>query len=285
MAKKVKHEEHENLERWLVSYADFITLLFTFFVMMYAISAVNTGKYKVLSNAIVATFTHKTVTAHMHVIIPHNRVTPGKASPKVRTVLFRAMQLVQEKSSSHGSMKVVQSSEGIRIQIQAAFLFRTGHAAVRKQAIPVLKNIAALLSKTQRDIRVEGHTDNVPIHGRYKNNWALSSMRAVNVLTTLIALGPIDPRRASAAGYGQYRPLVPNTSAENRQKNRRVEIVVLKEKAPENLPSPSPVPEVNSPLENIAPSDMGGGGGEAPVAPPAPAPVPPVPTELPAPKI
>ena len=284
MAKKAKHEEHENLERWLVSYADFITLLFTFFVMMYAISAVNTGKYKVLSNAIVATFTHKTVTAHMHVIIPHSRVTPGKANPKVKTVLFRAMQLVQDKSSSHGAMKVVQSSEGIRIQIQAAFLFKTGHASVRKQALPVLKNIATLLSKTKRDIRVEGHTDNVPIHGKYKNNWALSSMRAVNVVTTLISLGNIDPQRASAAGYGQYRPLVPNTTPENRQKNRRVEIVVLKEKTPAALPSPSPVPAVTSPLEDIAPSDMGGGGG-APPSPAAPSPVPPVPTELPAPKI
>ncbi len=285
MAKKAKHEEHENLERWLVSYADFITLLFTFFVMMYAISAVNTGKYKVLSNAIVATFNHQTVTTHMHVIIPHNKETPGKASPNVKTVLFRAMSLIQEKSSSHGAMKVVQSSEGIRIQIQAAFLFRTGHASVRKQALPVLKNISTLLSKTKRDIRVEGHTDNVPIHGKYKNNWALSSMRAVNVVTTLLALGPIAPDRASAAGYGQYRPLVPNTTEENRQKNRRVEIVVLKEKRPENLPSPSPMPAVTSPLESIAPSDLGGGGGGAPAPPPAPSPVPPVPTELPAPKI
>ncbi len=283
MAKKAKHEEHENLERWLVSYADFITLLFTFFVMMYAISAVNTGKYKVLSNAIVATFTHKTVTAHMHVIIPHSRVTPGKANPKVKTVLFRAMQLVQDKSSSHGALKVVKSSEGIRIQIQAAFLFRTGRASVRKQALPVLKNIAALLTKTKRDIRVEGHTDNVPIHGRYKNNWVLSSMRAVNVLTTLIGQGPLDPHRGSAAGYGEYRPLVPNTTPENRQKNRRVEIVVLKEKQPDAGPSPEPIPAVTSPLEGIAPTDMGGGGASA--SPSSPAPVPPVPTELPAPKI
>lgn len=283
MAKKAKHEEHENLERWLVSYADFITLLFTFFVMMYAISAVNTGKYKVLSNAIVATFTHQTVTAHMHVIIPHSRVTPGKANPKVKTVLFRAMQLVQDKSSSHGAMKVVKSSEGIRIQIQAAFLFRTGHAGVRKQALPVLKNIAGLLSKSKRDIRVEGHTDNVPIRGRYKNNWALSSMRAVNVLTTLIGLGPLDPHRGSAAGYGEYHPLVPNTTPENRQKNRRVEIVVLKTKQPDVGPSPEAIPAVTSPVEGIAPTDMGGGG--APAPPSSPSPVPPVPTELPVPKI
>ncbi len=274
MAKKAKHEEHENLERWLVSYADFITLLFTFFVMMYAISAVNTGKYKVLSHAIVATFNHQTVQQNLHIIIPHSRSQPGKASPQVRTVLFRAMQLIQERSSSHGAMKVVQTSQGIRIRIQAAFLFRSGHAAVRKAALPTLRHIAGILAKTKRPIRVEGHTDNVPIHGRYKNNWALSTMRAVNVLTELIALGPIDPRQASAAGYSQYRPLVPNDSDADRQKNRRVEIVILKgaEKA---LPSPEP----------LGAPGAASGAEESSGAPALPAPAPPASTDLPAPRI
>ncbi len=274
MAKKAKHEEHENLERWLVSYADFITLLFTFFVMMYAISAVNTGKYRVLSHAIVATFNHQTVQQNLHIIIPHSRSQPGKASPQVRTVLFRAMQLVQERSSSHGAMKVVQTSQGIRIRIQAAFLFRSGHAAVRKAALPTLRHIAGILAKTKRPIRVEGHTDNVPIHGRYKNNWALSTMRAVNVLTELIALGPVDPRQASAAGYSQYRPLVPNDSDADRQKNRRVEIVILKgaEKA---LPSPEP----------LGATGAASGAEESSGAPALPAPAPPASTDLPAPRI
>ena len=274
MAKKAKQEEHENLERWLVSYADFITLLFTFFVMMYAISAVNTGKYKVLSHAIVATFNHQTVQQNLHIIIPHSRSQPGKASPQVRTVLFRAMQLIQERSSSHGAMKVVQTSQGIRIRIQAAFLFRSGHAAVRKAALPTLRHIAGILAKTKRPIRVEGHTDNVPIHGRYKNNWALSTMRAVNVLTELIALGPVDPRQASAAGYSQYRPLVPNDSDADRQKNRRVEIVILKgaEKA---LPSPEP----------LGAPGAASGAEESSGAPALPAPAPPASTDLPAPRI
>ena len=274
MAKKAKHEEHENLERWLVSYADFITLLFNFFVMMYAISAVNTGKYKVLSNAIVATFNHQTVQQHMHILIPHSRSQPGKASPQVKTVLLRAMQLIQERSSSHGAMKVVQTSQGIRIRIQAAFLFRSGHAAVRKAAIPTLRHIAGILARTKRPIRVEGHTDNVPIHGRYKNNWALSTMRAVNVLTELIALGPIDPHQSSAAGYSQYRPLVPNDSDADRQKNRRVEIVILKG-GEGTLPSPSLIEGAGA-----ASGTEGTSGGPA-----LPAPAPPASTDLPAPRI
>ena len=280
MAKKAKHEEHENLERWLVSYADFITLLFTFFVMMYAISAVNTGKYKVLSDAIVATFNHKAVQSHPHIIIPHSRTMPGKASPRVRTVLFQAMQLIEEKSSNHGSMKVVQTSKGIRIRIQAAFLFDTGHARVKKEAFPVLQKIAAILAKTKRPIRVEGHTDNVPISGRYSSNWALSTMRAVNVLTHLIAMGPLDPGKASAAGFSQYRPLFPNDSSENRQKNRRVEIVIMNTPEPA-IPSPPPFLPVDE-----GPGDGGGGptdGSEG--VPSAPAPAPPLSVDLPAPRI
>ncbi|EQD23995.1 MAG: hypothetical protein D084_Lepto4C00634G0003 [Leptospirillum sp. Group IV 'UBA BS'] len=184
------------------------------------------------------------------------------------------MQLIQERSSSRGAMKVVQTSKGIRIRIQAAFLFRSGHAAVRQEALPTLKNIASILARTKRPIRVEGHTDNVPIHGRYKNNWALSTMRAVNVLTELIALGPLDPRQVSAAGYGQYRPLVPNDSGADRQKNRRVEIVILKGEEP-SLPPPAPA--VSSGISPGVQEDSG--------APPVPAPAPPASTDLPAPRI
>ncbi len=273
MAKKAKHEEHENLERWLVSYADFITLLFTFFVMLYAISTVNTGKFKVLSHAIVLTFSHQPVSSNVHIIIPHSRVTAGKATPHVNTVLFRMMQLIQERSSSHGAMKATQSHRGIRIRIQAAFLFQSGHAKVRKEAIPFLKQIAGVLSRTKRSFRIEGHTDDVPIHGRYKNNWTLSTMRAVNVLMELLALGPIDPRNASAAGYSHYRPIVPNTTDANRKKNRRVEIVILK-KPDQSLATPAPV--ISSP-------SMQEGGGES--VPSIPSPVSPGSTDLPAPRI
>lgn len=281
MAKKAKHEEHENLERWLVSYADFITLLFTFFVMMYAISAVNTGKYRVLSNAIVATFKHQKITEHMKVIIPHNHPMPGKAAPKVRTVLFRAMVLLQEKSATHGSMKVVQNNKGIRIRIQAAFLFDSGHAGIKPAALPVLRKIAGILARTKRPVRVEGHTDNVPIRGKYPNNWALSTMRAVNVLTTLIAMGPLDPATVSAAGYSEYRPLVPNDSPDNRQKNRRVEIVIMDAPEPA-VPSPPPFFPVDS-GPGTGGSDSQDDQGASPPA--APAPAAPVSTDLPAPRI
>ncbi|MHB1285255.1 MAG: flagellar motor protein MotB [Leptospirales bacterium] len=228
MAKRVRHEEHENLERWLVSYADFITLLFAFFVMLYAISSLNTGKFRVLSNAIVATFEHKKQITTTHAIIPKDTPNAGKETPHVESVMVQAMQLLVEKSSEKGDMKVVSTKKGIVLRIQSKMLFETGHARIRKEALPVLKKLAILLAKTNHEIRVRGFTDNHPIRtARYPNNWALSTMRSVNVLTRLLQYGSIDPRRAGASGFGKFRPIATNLTPEGREENRRVEILIM----------------------------------------------------------
>ncbi len=228
MAKRVRHEEHENLERWLVSYADFITLLFAFFVMLYAISSLNTGKFRVLSNAIVATFEHKKQLTTTHVIIPKDTPQAGRATPHVESVMIQAMQLLVQKSSQKGDMKVVPSKKGIVLRIQSRLLFETGHARIRRDAFPVLKKIALLLSKTNHEIRVRGFTDNHPIRTpRYPNNWSLSTMRSVNVLTRLLQYGSIDPERIGASGFGKFRPIATNLTPEGREKNRRVEILIM----------------------------------------------------------
>ncbi|MHB8422458.1 MAG: flagellar motor protein MotB [Leptospirales bacterium] len=228
MAKKTRHEEHENLERWLVSYADFITLLFAFFVMLYAISSLNTGKFRVLSNAIVATFEHKKQLTTTHVIIPKDNPKAGKATPRVESVMVQAMQLLVQKFSEKGDMKVVSTKKGIVLRIQSRLLFRTGHARVLPKAFPVLKKIARLLAKSNHEIRVRGFTDNHPIRTlRYPNNWSLSTMRSVNVLTLLLQYGSIDPERIGASGFGKYRPISTNLTPDGREENRRVEIMIL----------------------------------------------------------
>lgn len=228
MAKKTRHEEHENLERWLVSYADFITLLFAFFVMLYAISSLNTGKFRVLSNAIVATFEHKKQITTSHVIIPKDTPQAGKATPHVESVMLQAMQLLVQKSSQKGDMKVISSKKGIVLRIQSSLLFETGHARIRREAFPVLKKIAAMLAKTNHEIRIRGFTDNHPIRTpRYPNNWSLSTMRSVNVLTRLLQYASIDPERIGASGFGKYRPIATNLTPDGREKNRRVEILIL----------------------------------------------------------
>jgi len=225
-----------------VSYADFITLLFAFFVMLYAIASVNTGKFRVLSNAIVAAFTHKKQIRLTHVIIPKDMSTPGKATPQVQSVMIRALELLVQKSSEKGDMKVVQTKEGIVLRIQSRFLFASGHARVRRKAVPVLRKIAALLARTNHEIRVHGYTDNQPIRtSRYPNNWALSTMRAVNVLTRLLEYGSIDPGRMGAAGFGKFRPIASNLTPEGREKNRRVEILIMnREYVPHSSTGPAP---------------------------------------------
>lgn len=229
MAKKARHEEHENLERWLVSYADFITLLFAFFVMLYAISSLNTGKFRVMSNAITATFQHKKVIGSPHVIIPKdNTQQSGKITPQTQTVMVQAIQLMVEKSSSKGNMQVVQTKHGIVLRIQSKLLFESGHSKIRSQALPILQRVARILSKSQKEIRISGYTDSQPIRtARYPNNWVLSTMRAVNVLTELIRDGPLNPRRGGASGFGRYRPIASNMTPSGREKNRRVEILIL----------------------------------------------------------
>jgi chemotaxis protein MotB len=123
---------------------------------------------------------------------------------------------------------VTESSRRLRVRIQAGFLFREGRAHLRKKARPVLSALARLLADSGVSFRVEGHTDNLPVHGRYRNNWALSAARAVNVLTFLLAAAPIDPRRTSTVAFGASRPLVPNDTGDHRRQNRRVDVVVLK---------------------------------------------------------
>ena len=254
MARKPRHEEHENLERWLVSYADFITLLFAFFVMLYAIASVNTGKFRVLSNAIVAAFTHKKQIRLTHVIIPKDMATAGKATPQVESVMVQAMQLLVQKSSEKGDMKVVQTREGIVLRIQSRFLFASGHARVRHEAIPVLRKIASLLVRTNHEIRVHGYTDNQPIRtSRYPSNWALSTMRAVNVLTRLLEYGSIEPGRMGAAGFGKFRPIASNLTPEGREKNRRVEILIMN-RAYVPHSSTGPAPSAAAPPPPAAPA-------------------------------
>ncbi len=229
MAKKQKHEEHENLERWLVSYADFITLLFAFFVMLYAITSENVGRFKVLSDAIVAVLHHKHLNTNiMFTIIPKhsNSAKGGNKNSDMAPILMSALQ--NATGTEHNSIQVAQSREGIVIQLSDKFLFNPGEAILKKQSYPELRKIANIIAKTDREIRVRGYTDTTPIHNKmFADNWDLSTARAVNVLRKLIYFGHINPDRLGASGYSQYRPITRNTTEAEKQKNRRVDIVLL----------------------------------------------------------
>jgi len=256
MARRQKHEEHENLERWLVSYADFITLLFAFFVVMYSISQVNEGKYRVLSDSLVNAF--KTTPTATTPIAPALRIeasqgvsSSAQALALKQTIFVRKPDPVIEARQKQqtekmkgvaedilkameplvreGQVKVTQSVHGIAIEINASVLFASGQATLEPGSIKALRAVGGVLAKVPNDIQVEGFTDNTPINtAAFPSNWELSTARASSVVRLLAESGaPTD--RLVAVGYGEFRPVDTNSTPEGRARNRRVTVMILSE--------------------------------------------------------
>jgi chemotaxis protein MotB len=254
MARRQKHEEHENLERWLVSYADFITLLFAFFVVMYSISQVNEGKYRVLSDSLVNAF--KTTPTATTPIAPALRIDASQGTSSAaqalalkQTVFVRKPDPVIEARQKQqtekmkgvaedilkameplvkeGQVKVSQSVHGIAIEINASVLFASGQASLEPGSVKALRAVGGVLAKVPNDIQVEGFTDNTPINTvAFPSNWELSTARASSVVRLLAESGaPTD--RLVAVGYGEFRPVDTNSTPEGRARNRRVTIMIL----------------------------------------------------------
>jgi chemotaxis protein MotB len=236
MAKK-KHEEHENHERWLVSYADFITLLFAFFVVMYSVSSVNEGKYRTVSDSIKAALNPITSTASTRMPFSIGNTKPRLINPEMisanEPVIRRIRQIMKKLQADLKpelqDVSIMETGNGtIVINLPESVLFNSGEARVKSEALPFLQSLAEILVEMDRHIRVLGHTDNVPIRtAQFPSNWELSAARAVMVVRILSELNNVPPRHLSATGFADSRPLVPNDTPEGRSKNRRVEIVVL----------------------------------------------------------
>ncbi len=248
MPRKRISEEHENLERWLVSYADFITLLFAFFVVMYAISSINEGKYRIFSESLLKAFrdpvSHDRLielrTRHPELLsergrllrsgLPNTSTTPAPSETErmrkvAKNVLEAMAPLVKE-----GQVRVTQSPRGITVEINASVLFATGEAVLQPRSIETLTAVARVLAQVDNPIQVEGHTDNVPIRSLvYPSNWELSSARAGSVVRLFAEQG-VHPSRMVAIGYADNRPIDTNATPEGRARNRRVNILILHEK-------------------------------------------------------
>jgi len=239
MARRKKHgePEHENAERWLVSYADFITLLFAFFVVMYSISAVNEGKYRVLSSALGVAFGESLPVSVLQQNIKYPEVrTAVKPTPAVAHHDQEAasmQKMAQDLSKTldplvqQGMVRVSQSSKGVDIEINASLLFASGDAALSDDSRRALLAIANVLKDTQYDLEVDGFTDDQPIKSKlFPSNWDLSAVRASSVARELGSDG-ISDDRMKVVGYGSNKPIAPNDNTEDRARNRRVEIMVL----------------------------------------------------------
>lgn len=244
MARRKAEEEHENHERWLVSYADFITLLFAFFVVMYAISQINEGKYRILSDTLASAFRSMpgTTVGAMTAINP-NAPTPvavplrkPQVNPKVeeqrRKTKEKLRNMAKELSEilaplvREGQVRITEGALGITIDINANVLFASGEARLELAAVRALSAVAQVLAPTDFPITVEGHTDNTPISTpQFPSNWELSGARASSVVRLFIDAG-VDSRRLTATGYADQRPVSDNATPEGRQRNRRVAITI-----------------------------------------------------------
>ena len=246
--RKRPQDDHENTERWLVSYADFITLLFAFFVVMYSMSSVNEGKYRVLSDTMVEAFkTPPKSPSPIQIGEPTKAIQPDhgkvkkpeiiKLKPKESVSADESMKKIAKdiKQSlkplvDQGLIKVDQDKLWVTIEMKSNILFSSGSAELEDEAQPVLRQLSNTLSKLPNHIDVEGHTDNLPISTEiFRSNWELSAARAASVVHLFSRYG-VKPSRLTAIGYGEYRPITENNTSAGRLKNRRVAVVILADK-------------------------------------------------------
>lgn len=247
-----KHEEHENHERWLVSYADFITLLFAFFVVMFAVSQVDDKKMGRFTEAvqlatnvgIFETNGGKPVT-----ILKSDKPIEGAVEPEAPTPVVSMGTIRQRLSRSlsaaldAGRLTLVEGQDGLIVRLRDAAFFESASASIREEVMPDLEAVGRTLKDLNNDVRIEGHTDAVPIRSStYRSNWELSAGRAAAVLSFFAENSAIDEGRMSVAGYGSHRPLASNDTLEGRQQNRRVDIVVLEPREQKSSDNAKPAP-------------------------------------------
>jgi chemotaxis protein MotB len=307
VAKKHKHEDHTNHEAWAIPYGDLITLLLALFVVMYSMSAINEGKFRVASESLNAAFSGKPRSPTPMQIGPSSpsaspslkpRVMPGADKParsqgasnainkpdiggqiasgrdaaRERVVAARERRELEQMSEEvHAALgdlidqKLVvvrRNEQWLEIEIQTDILFASGAARLAAAAMPVLDRLAEVLHDFDNHLRIEGHTDDIPIATReFPSNWELSSARAASVVHRFMGRG-VDPRRMTVLGLAEYHPVAENTDAAGRNRNRRVVIVVLANpgsERPQFLPvsnpasNPAPAPEPAVPVAPALP--------------------------------
>ncbi|MCC6708590.1 MAG: OmpA family protein [Gammaproteobacteria bacterium] len=253
-AREAQFDDEDNSHRWVVSYADFITLLFAFFVVMYSISSVNDGKFRVLSDSMESVFRQPEPlpapidfgggltglgkvegkdpqggqpTRMLEEIVQDDYPVPVTAVD-AHDVTAGEIEKVLKDPIELDKVRIRQSEEWIEVELDGAFAFASGQARLSKEAEPTLSRLAAMIKASTTPVRVEGFSDNVPLNnGVFGSNWELSAARAGAVAASFAARG-VDADRLSAAGYGELYPVADNATAEGREKNRRVVIAIAR---------------------------------------------------------
>ncbi|RDY24539.1 chemotaxis protein MotB [Romboutsia maritimum] len=220
--RKRGNEEEVNTEAWITTYSDTITLLLTFFILLYSMAEVDKEKMQQVSDAM-----QTQMVGEVNV----------KGDKPIKEPISDYDALVDKVNKSVKSnnltdvVKVRQEEKGVVLQLDESILFDPGMADLKENSKAVLNSINVLLTDMKNDILVEGHTDNVPMHTeKYGSNWELSTARAVSVIRYFIEGKGLDPAKFTAKGYGEYKPLVENTTPENKAINRRVDILIVEQK-------------------------------------------------------
>ena len=248
--KKAPAKEKDMGERWLLTYADLITLLMAFFMIMYGLSQMDKAKFNQMANSLASVFPASR-SAFIPVPLPKAGGQKGKEPTTVmrkqpdkppsalapqtgveKTDIERLGEQFRELAKQEGlesTVTVSASPNGKRltVRLSESLLFAAGNSMLTPEAQSLIDKIADIIRKANKPVRVEGHTDNVPIHtAQFQSNWELSTARASSVIRYMVDQLGFSPEILSASGYGEYRPIAPNDTSENRAKNRRVEFVI-----------------------------------------------------------
>jgi len=233
MRRKRRQEASHHRDRWLVSYADFITLLFAFFVVLYSAAQVDKRRAAQVASAIQTAF-------HKNGSLPPSAANGGSpesanappSSDEPQAALKKQIEQTLAAEISDGDVAVRSSPEGLVISLREVGFFDSGSAEIKASSAAAFAQLAEILRQNGSDIRIEGHTDNVPIHNsQFSSNWDLSTARATATIRLLIRY-KLKPERMAAAGYAEFHPIAGNDTPEGRANNRRVDIVVLRKPSP-----------------------------------------------------
>jgi len=223
MRKRRITEEPENADRWVVSYADFITLLFAFFTVMYAVSRVDIGKVEIFRGSMQSAFKAKgggpAGSSVIEGIKPANYADIG---------LEKDIRSQVNAFATIEAIALSRDDRGVALSIGDNVLFESGSAELKQEARPLLTAVASIIKKSQRSVLIEGHTDNIPLrNSRYSSNLELATARSARIFSFFVSEEAIHQDQISTSGYGEYRPIASNATLEGRARNRRVDIIFV----------------------------------------------------------
>lgn len=233
MSRKKKKGDDINPNAWLDTYADTITLLLTFFILLYSMSSVDAKKLNQLSDAL-----QKSLKGDVKVEelsdINEVAIDGEKTTEQIQEDLVKKLNETIEANSFTDVIKVREEDRGVVLQLDETILFDPGKADLKKKSENVLNMVTKIVKDLPNDVLIEGNTDDVPMFNEeFQSNWELSTARAVSVVKYFVSEKKLDPTRFAVKGYGEYKPLVENNSTKNRTINRRVDILIVKEQQKE----------------------------------------------------